>query len=79
MVRKPALELIGYLKKADPAHPSVRYVLCGERGTGKSLSLCHAASSLQPAGLAHPARPWRSPVGEELQGADGLLLSQGSL
>ncbi|XP_058876419.1 small ribosomal subunit protein mS29-like isoform X1 [Acipenser ruthenus] len=42
MVRKPALELIGYLKKADPAHPSVRYVLYGERGTGKSLSLCHA-------------------------------------
>ncbi|MGH0168482.1 UNVERIFIED_CONTAM: hypothetical protein FKN15_054744 [Acipenser sinensis] len=28
MVRKPALELIGYLKKANPAHPSVRYVLC---------------------------------------------------
>ncbi|MGH0186261.1 UNVERIFIED_CONTAM: hypothetical protein FKN15_020783 [Acipenser sinensis] len=26
MVRKPALELIGYLKKANPAHPSVRYI-----------------------------------------------------
>lgn len=42
MVRKPALELLGYLKKTEFAHPAVRYLLYGEQGTGKTLSLCHA-------------------------------------
>ncbi|XP_037681725.1 28S ribosomal protein S29, mitochondrial isoform X2 [Choloepus didactylus] len=42
MVRKPALELLHYLKNTSFAHPAVRYVLYGERGTGKTLSLCHA-------------------------------------
>lgn len=86
MVRKPALELLHYLKNTNFAHPAVRYVLCilsylpglsepvlsslkrgeeemlclltagvsllvvfsltasaldGEKGTGKTLSLCH--------------------------------------
>ncbi|XP_035923401.1 small ribosomal subunit protein mS29 isoform X4 [Halichoerus grypus] len=44
MVRKPALELLRYLKNTNFAHPAVRYVLCaldGETGTGKTLSLCH--------------------------------------
>ncbi|KAM6166981.1 small ribosomal subunit protein mS29 isoform 2-T2 [Erethizon dorsatum] len=41
MVRKPALELLHYLKNTNFAHPAVRYVLYGERGTGKTLSLCH--------------------------------------
>ncbi|XP_029791878.1 28S ribosomal protein S29, mitochondrial isoform X2 [Suricata suricatta] len=41
MVRKPALELLHYLKNTDFAHPAVRYVLYGEKGTGKTLSLCH--------------------------------------
>ncbi|XP_036872677.2 small ribosomal subunit protein mS29 isoform X2 [Manis javanica] len=42
MVRKPALELLHYLKNTNFAHPAVRYVLYGEKGTGKTLSLCHA-------------------------------------
>ncbi|XP_077012528.1 small ribosomal subunit protein mS29 isoform X1 [Tamandua tetradactyla] len=42
MVRKPALELLHYLKNTSFAHPAVRYVLYGEKGTGKTLSLCHA-------------------------------------
>ena len=86
MVRKPALELLHYLRNTSFAHPAVRYVLCilsylpgllsqcvppsnvgkeemlslltaevsllvvfsltasaldGEKGTGKTLSLCH--------------------------------------
>ncbi|XP_039623250.1 28S ribosomal protein S29, mitochondrial [Polypterus senegalus] len=41
MVRHPAVEVIGYMKKANYSHPCVRYILYGERGTGKSLSLCH--------------------------------------
>ncbi|XP_038624543.1 28S ribosomal protein S29, mitochondrial [Tachyglossus aculeatus] len=42
MVRRPALELLRCLKAAELAHPAVRYLLYGEKGTGKTLSLCHA-------------------------------------
>ncbi|KAM9294716.1 small ribosomal subunit protein mS29 [Gastrophryne carolinensis] len=42
MVRRPALELLTYLKNSDFSQPAVRYVLYGKPGTGKSLSLCHA-------------------------------------
>ncbi|XP_021562240.1 28S ribosomal protein S29, mitochondrial-like [Carlito syrichta] len=41
MVRKPALELLRCLKNTNFAHPAVRYLLYGEKGTGKTLSLCH--------------------------------------
>ncbi|KAI5758366.1 DAP3 [Gulo gulo luscus] len=41
MVRRPALELLRYLDDTNFAHPAVRYVLYGEKGTGKTLSLCH--------------------------------------
>ncbi|XP_037354832.1 28S ribosomal protein S29, mitochondrial isoform X1 [Talpa occidentalis] len=41
MVRNPALELLHYLKNTNFAHPAIRYVLYGEKGTGKTLSLCH--------------------------------------
>ncbi|GAB5583878.1 28S ribosomal protein S29 [Prionailurus iriomotensis] len=39
MVRKPALELLHYLKNTNFAHPAC--ALDGEKGTGKTLSLCH--------------------------------------
>ncbi|XP_074836982.1 small ribosomal subunit protein mS29 isoform X2 [Carettochelys insculpta] len=42
MVRKPAVELLGYLKSTNFAHPAVRYVIYGEKGTGKTMTLCHA-------------------------------------
>ncbi|XP_060776507.1 28S ribosomal protein S29, mitochondrial [Neoarius graeffei] len=42
MVRQPALELISYLKKADYSKPALRYLLYGETGCGKTMSLCHA-------------------------------------
>ncbi|KFV17081.1 hypothetical protein N340_12019, partial [Tauraco erythrolophus] len=41
MVRKPALELFTYLKNSNFAHPAVRYVIYGEKGTGKTMTLCH--------------------------------------
>ncbi|OWK55060.1 28S ribosomal protein S29, mitochondrial [Lonchura striata] len=41
MVRKPALEILAYLKGSSFAHPAVRYVIYGERGTGKTMTLCH--------------------------------------
>ncbi|XP_054850077.1 28S ribosomal protein S29, mitochondrial isoform X2 [Eublepharis macularius] len=42
MVRKPGLELLNYLKHTNFAHPAVRYVIYGEKGTGKTMTLCHA-------------------------------------
>ncbi|XP_025970904.2 small ribosomal subunit protein mS29 [Dromaius novaehollandiae] len=41
MVRKPALELFAYLKSSSFAHPAIRYVIYGEKGTGKTMTLCH--------------------------------------
>ncbi|XP_066424146.1 small ribosomal subunit protein mS29 isoform X1 [Molothrus aeneus] len=41
MVRRPALEILAYLKGSNLAHPAVRYVIYGERGTGKTMTLCH--------------------------------------
>lgn len=41
MVRRPALEILAYLKGSNFAHPAVRYVIYGERGTGKTMTLCH--------------------------------------
>uniref|UniRef100_UPI00398E9CE3 small ribosomal subunit protein mS29 n=1 Tax=Pristiophorus japonicus TaxID=55135 RepID=UPI00398E9CE3 len=42
MVRPPALELVSYLKAANYSHPAIRYVVYGEKGCGKTLTLCNA-------------------------------------
>ncbi|XP_048367237.1 28S ribosomal protein S29, mitochondrial [Sphaerodactylus townsendi] len=42
MVRKPALELLSYLKGTNFAYPAIRYVVYGERATGKTVTLCQA-------------------------------------
>ncbi|XP_042296723.1 28S ribosomal protein S29, mitochondrial isoform X2 [Sceloporus undulatus] len=42
MVREPALELISYLKCTNFSHPAIRYVIYGEKTTGKTMTLCHA-------------------------------------
>ncbi|XP_041035612.1 28S ribosomal protein S29, mitochondrial [Carcharodon carcharias] len=42
MVRQPALELLAYLKAANYSHPAIRYVVHGQRGCGKTLTLCNA-------------------------------------
>ncbi|XP_069796674.1 small ribosomal subunit protein mS29 [Narcine bancroftii] len=41
MVRRPGLELVSYLKAANYSHPPVRYVIYGQKGCGKTLTLCH--------------------------------------
>ncbi|KAL1516841.1 hypothetical protein ABEB36_000687 [Hypothenemus hampei] len=41
MVREPALDIINCLKTIDYNKPVVRFVLYGQKGTGKSLSLAH--------------------------------------
>lgn len=41
MVRQPALEIMTYIKNSDLQKPTVRYVIYGENGVGKSLTLAH--------------------------------------
>ncbi|EDW01302.1 28S ribosomal protein S29, mitochondrial [Drosophila grimshawi] len=41
MVRSPALELLQYIKNADLTNPAVRYVLYGDNGVGKTLTMAH--------------------------------------
>lgn len=41
MVRKPALDVINCIKASDLSKPAIRYVLYGEKGTGKSLTMAH--------------------------------------
>lgn len=41
MVRSPALELLQYIKNTDLTKPAVRYVLYGDNGVGKTLTMAH--------------------------------------
>jgi len=41
MIRNPALEIINYIKSSDLSRPTIRYVLYGKNGVGKSMTLAH--------------------------------------
>lgn len=41
MIRRPALEIINCMKNADYDNPVIRYLIYGNLGTGKSMSLQH--------------------------------------
>lgn len=41
MIRKPAVEIMNYIRNTDFTKPINRYVLYGENGTGKSLTIAH--------------------------------------
>ena len=41
MVRSSTLELLNYLKSADYSRPAIRYMIYGEPGSGKTLTLAH--------------------------------------
>lgn len=43
MIRKPALDIMNYIRNTDFTKPAVRYVLYGEDGTGKSMTMAHLA------------------------------------
>nr|CAG4650964.1 EOG090X05V1 [Simocephalus serrulatus]SVE94226.1 EOG090X05V1 [Simocephalus serrulatus] len=58
MVRKPTVELIDYLKKTNFDAPVPRYVLYGNTGTGKSLSLAHILHYGSNAGFVLVHVPW---------------------
>ncbi|ALC40512.1 mRpS29 [Drosophila busckii] len=58
MVRQPALELLNYIKNADLSKPAVRYVIYGDNGVGKTLTMAHVLhyGSLNDFLLVHV--PW---------------------
>ncbi|GAV05640.1 hypothetical protein RvY_15740 [Ramazzottius varieornatus] len=41
MIRKPALEVMEYVKNTNFAHPVVRYVIYGREGSGRTCTLTH--------------------------------------
>lgn len=41
MVRSPAIEIIEYIERTDFSKPTIRYVLYGDSGAGKTMTLAH--------------------------------------
>jgi small subunit ribosomal protein S29 len=41
MVRPQTLEIMEYIERMDFSRPAIRYVLYGERGTGKTMTIAH--------------------------------------
>ncbi|XP_049883807.1 28S ribosomal protein S29, mitochondrial [Pectinophora gossypiella] len=60
MVRQPALDLIDCIKATDFDKPAIRYVLYGEKGTGKSLTLAHLLHYAHEQGFLIVHVPWVS-------------------
>ncbi|RUS90431.1 hypothetical protein EGW08_001836 [Elysia chlorotica] len=58
MVRKPALELKGYLDKLNLKHPVPRFLLYGRRGSGKTLTLHHTMQCCHKDGWIIVHAPW---------------------
>nr|CAG4641684.1 EOG090X05V1 [Eurycercus lamellatus] len=58
MVRKPAVEVIGYLKETNFELPVTRYVLFGKMGAGKTMSLAHIIHYGSTAGYILVHVPW---------------------
>lgn len=60
MVRQPALDLIDCIKATDMNKPAIRYVLYGEKGTGKSLIMAHLLHFAHEDGFLIVHVPWVS-------------------
>lgn len=60
MVRRPALDLMECLKATDMSKPVIRYVLYGEKGTGKSLTMAHLLHFAHEEGYLIVHVPWVS-------------------
>ncbi|KAM7347770.1 mitochondrial ribosomal protein S29 [Cochliomyia hominivorax] len=58
MVRQPALEVINYIENTDFSKPVVRYVLYGENGVGKSLTMAHVVHYGHQNGFLLIHVPW---------------------
>ncbi|KAI5631324.1 mitochondrial ribosomal death-associated protein 3 domain-containing protein [Phthorimaea operculella] len=60
MVREPALDVLDCIKATDFEKPVVRYLLYGEQGTGKSLTLAHLLHYAHEDGYLIVHVPWVS-------------------
>ncbi|KAL0851577.1 hypothetical protein ABMA28_007359 [Loxostege sticticalis] len=60
MIRQPALDLINCIKSSDFNKPAIRYVLYGEKGTGKSLTMAHLLHYAHEDGYLIVHVPWVS-------------------
>ena len=58
MIREPALDLIHSMKTLDYSKPVVRFVLYGEKGNGKTLSLAHVLHYAHNEGYLIVHVPW---------------------
>ncbi|XP_023297513.2 28S ribosomal protein S29, mitochondrial [Lucilia cuprina] len=58
MVRQPAMEVISYIENTDFTKPVVRYVLYGENGVGKSLTMAHVIHYGHQNGFLLVHVPW---------------------
>lgn len=58
MVRQPSLEVINYIVNTDFTKPVVRYVLYGENGVGKSLTMAHVIHYGHQNGFLLVHVPW---------------------
>ncbi|CAH0592143.1 unnamed protein product [Chrysodeixis includens] len=60
MVRQPALDLMACIKASDMSQPVIRYVLYGEKGTGKSITMAHLLHYAHEEGYLIVHVPWVS-------------------
>ncbi|XP_022117575.2 28S ribosomal protein S29, mitochondrial [Pieris rapae] len=60
MVRQPALDIINCIKASDLNKPAIRYVLYGEDGTGKSMTIAHLLHYAFEEGYLIVHVPWVS-------------------
>ncbi|XP_072947353.1 small ribosomal subunit protein mS29 [Epargyreus clarus] len=60
MVRQPALDIMECIKASDLDKPAIRYVIYGEKGTGKSLTLAHLLHYAHKEGYLIVHVPWVS-------------------
>ncbi|XP_064609024.1 small ribosomal subunit protein mS29-like [Liolophura sinensis] len=58
MVRKPALEVLDMLRVANFDYPPLKFILYGERGTGKTVTIAHLLHYAACSGFLLVHVPW---------------------
>jgi small subunit ribosomal protein S29 len=58
MIREPALEIINYINNTDFTKPTIRYVLYGPNGVGKTLTAAHLIHFGYESGFLLVHIPW---------------------
>ncbi|RZF34546.1 hypothetical protein LSTR_LSTR013260 [Laodelphax striatellus] len=58
MIRPHTIELLNYLRKANYAHPPIRYVLYGKPGCGKTMTITHVLHFAHLSGFIVAHIPW---------------------